>query len=67
MEVHKDCTCGCIPKIPSLFEMAEKRRIFRLQQMNECAESIGKSESTKYSVPSVEDIRKTSTEILKKD
>jgi hypothetical protein len=24
---HKiECQCGCVPKIPSLFEMAEKRK-----------------------------------------
>jgi hypothetical protein len=28
------CACGCIPKVPSLFEMAELRRQYRLSQKN---------------------------------
>ena len=28
-EVHEiKCKCGCVPNIPGLFEMAEKRRIY---------------------------------------
>ena len=33
------CTCGCVPNIPSLFEMAEKRRLFRLQQAQKSSKS----------------------------
>ncbi len=32
------CGCGCVPSnIPSLFQMAERRRLFRLQQQQQAA------------------------------
>jgi hypothetical protein len=31
------CSCGCVPKIPSLFEMAELRKQHRLKLKKELA------------------------------